>query len=240
MLKALFLDLDETLCDTTSANLKARDNLAEKVDSLTPETLDSLQLANDYLSGIYKVFDEEMKELFLPITCEEEFRTDLLAYLFQKHGIQTEISRDTFHQLRNGFDQYRIDCFDFFPGVKKLIAELREEFTLVVITNGPIYSQHPKVNKLNLRNHVDHVIIGGEEPEEKPYSSIFMKACKFADCSPEEAIHVGDSLAADITGAVNAGIKSVWISPGLKDDPRPDHIISNFIHIKPVLETYKK
>ena len=117
---------------------------------------------------------------------------------------------------------------------------MRNEFTLVVITNGPIYSQHPKVNKLELRKQVHHVIIGGEEPKEKPHKNIFIKACEFASCKPEEAIHVGDSLTADIKGAANSGIKSVWISPELKEDPLPDHTIANFMHIRPILEKYKK
>lgn len=239
MLKALFLDLDETLCDTTSANLKARDNLADKVRELCSHDCDSQQFASDYLTGIYRIFSDEMKEIFLPITDEEEFRTNLLEYLFEKHQIAGIHSRQLYNDLRTGFDQYRIDCFDFFPNVENLIAELRQNYKLIVITNGPIYSQHPKVKKLDLKQKVDHVIVGGEEPEEKPFKSIFMKACKFAECQPENAIHVGDSLKADIVGAVNAGIKSVWISPELKEDPLPDHTISNFIHIKPILEKYR-
>ena len=49
------------------------------------------------------------------------------------------------------------------------------------------------------------------EPEQKPARSIFEKALKLAGCEAHEAIHVGDSLAADIAGAQNSGITSVWI-----------------------------
>ena len=239
MLKALFLDLDETLCDTTGANLKARDHLAEEIENLCKKAVDYQSIATDYLTGIYKVFTPEMKQRFLPITNEEEFRTDLLKYLFEQHELQNDFSEDVFHQLRIAFDDFRINCFDFFPGVEDLISELRNEFKLIVITNGPIYSQHPKVRKIKLRDKVDHVIIGGEEPEEKPYRSIFMKACRLADCEPEHAIHIGDSLSADIAGASNSGIKNVWINPKLESDPLPDHTISNFIHIRSVLDSYK-
>ena len=234
MLKALFLDLDETLCDTTGANLQARDYIADKAKTMFASDFNSLDFANDYLTGIYKILSDEMKELFLPITDEETFRTDLLRFLFKKYQLP-EVEDAVYHEFRTGFDDFRLDCFDFFPGVKDLLAKLRKEYTLVVITNGPIYSQRPKVKRVDLRNHVDHVIIGGEEPEEKPYKSIFMKACKLADCKPEEAVHVGDSLAADIAGASNSGIPSVWISPEENNDPLPDYTISNFIHIEPIL-----
>jgi len=238
MLKALFLDLDETLCDTTGANLKARDFIADKAKAMFSNEFNSHDFANDYLTGIYKVLTDEMKEKLLPIIDEEVFRTDLLRFLFEKHKLPS-VEDSIYHEFRTGFDDFRLDCFDFFPGVKELLAKLRKDFSLVVITNGPIYSQRPKVKRVDLRNHVDHVIIGGEEPEEKPYKSIFMKACKLADCKPNEAIHVGDSLSADIAGAANAGVRSVWISPDNKNDPLPDYTISNFIHIEPILEGSK-
>ena len=80
-----------------------------------------------------------------------------------------------------------------------------------MITNGPEFSQIPKVERINLKDHVDHIIIGGQEPEQKPARSIFDKALTLAQCKPHEAIHVGDSLASDIAGAHNCGITSVWI-----------------------------
>jgi len=64
---------------------------------------------------------------------------------------------------------------------------------------------------VKLAEHVDHIIIGGQEPEEKPAVSIFEKALKLANCQAHEAIHVGDSLASDIVGAHNSGITSVWV-----------------------------
>ena len=236
MLKALFLDLDETLCDTTGANLKARDFIAKKASSMFSTDFSSDDFANDYLTGIYKILTDEMKKVLLPIDDEEVFRTDLLRYLFKKHNLP-EVEDAIYHEFRTGFDDYRLQSFDFFPGVQSLLADLRKEYTLVVITNGPIYSQRPKVKKVDLRNQVDHVIIGGEEPEEKPYKSIFSKACKLANCQADEAIHVGDSLSADIAGASNANIKSVWISPEKKNDPLPNFIITNFIHIEAILQS---
>ena len=93
----------------------------------------------------------------------------------------------------------------------EFLAEARQLFTLVVITNGPAFSQVPKVEAVKLADHVDHIIIGGQEPEQKPARSIFDKALKLAGCEAHEAIHVGDSLAADIAGAHNSNITSVWI-----------------------------
>jgi N-acylneuraminate-9-phosphatase len=113
--------------------------------------------------------------------------------------------------LQDQFDRERLEAFDFFPGILEFLAEARQLFTTVVITNGPEFSQIPKIEAVNLSAHVDHIIIGGQEPEEKPARSIFEKALRLANCESYEAIHVGDSLAADIAGAQGSCITSVWV-----------------------------
>jgi len=121
------------------------------------------------------------------------------------------ISDETTLALQDKFDSDRLQAFDFYPGIREFLVEARQLFTLVVITNGPEFSQRPKIERVNLAAYVDHIIIGGQEPEEKPAISIFDKALKLANCQANEAIHVGDSLASDIAGAHNSGITSVWI-----------------------------
>ena len=238
MIKALFLDMDETLCDTTGANLKARKEFKNKVASLG-RGFDADSLADDYLAGIYKRLPEDLKEILFPITDEETFRTDLLHQLYVKHKVPVDFDRDHLHEMRQFFDSTRLDFFGFYPGVENLLKDLRSEYKLVVITNGPIYSQHPKIKTVDMHKHVDHVIVGGEEPEEKPFISIFEKACRLADCEPGEAIHFGDSLEADIKGANNAGIKSVWINPDGMISKDAHHTIGNFIEAPSVLNHYK-
>ena len=228
--------MDETLSDTTGANVIARDKFRDKVTDLCGSEFKAAEFAAAYLEGMYKRLTEEMKEVLLPITDEEEFRTDLLAYLFKSFGFEPEFNRDQLNELRVYFDDARIEHFDFFPGVKGLLSEFRQIYTLVVITNGPIYSQHPKISKLDLHNHVDHIIVGGEEPEEKPYPSIFEKACRLANCRPNNAVHFGDGLEPDIKGAKNAGIKAVWVSKSNENSSLPDYTISNFIESRQALE----
>jgi N-acylneuraminate-9-phosphatase len=238
MLKALFLDMDETLCDTTAANLKARDLFREKAAQQCGPGFNARLFADEYLQGIYKNLSAELAAKLLPVIDEEQFRTDLLAELYKNHDSPHTFSRGELHDMRRYFDDNRLKFFDFFPGVKKQLTELRKSYTLIVITNGPIYSQHPKVKRVNLSEYVDHIIIGGEEPQEKPHLSIFEKACRLADCKPHEAAHFGDSLEADIKGAANAGVHSVWISPGGKLHQDADHTISNFIYADSVLSHY--
>ncbi|MFT5710808.1 MAG: N-acylneuraminate-9-phosphatase [Halioglobus sp.] len=211
MLKALFLDMDETLCDTHLANEQATDTMARSVQD--QYGVDGRVVAEAYVAGMYRQWSTRQRERYLPIIeqqSEGAFRLQLIRDLLAEQGVDN-VSEAAAQTLQDNFDSDRIEAFDFYAGIVEFLAEARKLFTLVVITNGPEYSQVPKVESINLAQHVDHIIIGGQEPEQKPARSIFEKALKLANCKAHEAIHVGDSLATDIAGAHNSGITSVWI-----------------------------
>jgi len=213
MLKALFLDLDETLCDTQSANEQAKLLMGQALEARYGSQFDGKGVAQAYVTGIYREWSDSQRARYLPIIeqqSEGAFRLQLIRDLLAEQGVD-DVSDAVAQALQSNFDSDRLDAFDFFPGILEFLAEARKFFCLVVITNGPEFSQIPKVEAVNLAEHVDHIIIGGQEPEQKPARSIFVKALKLANCEAHEAIHVGDSLATDIAGAHNSGITSVWI-----------------------------
>lgn len=211
MLKALFLDMDETLCDTQLANTEAKRLLAGYIAELF--AVNGTDFAERYVLGIYREWSDAQRKRYLPIIetqSEGAFRVQLIKDLLLEMGA-SEVSDAQARAIQEKFDRDRLDAFAFYPGIEAFLAEARTLFTLVVITNGPEFSQIPKVEAVNMADHVDHIIIGGQEPEQKPAPSIFTKALKLAGCEAHEAIHVGDSLAADIVGANNSAITSVWI-----------------------------
>ncbi|MEH6650343.1 MAG: HAD family hydrolase [Motiliproteus sp.] len=213
MLKALFLDMDETLCDTPGANEQAKRLMAQAVVAQYGAECDGEGFANAYVSGIYREWNDSQRARYLPVIeqqSEAAFRMLLIRDLLAEQGVEN-VDNATVQSLQYNFNRDRLDAFDFYPGIAAFLAEARKLFTLVVITNGPEFSQIPKLEAVNLAEHVDHIIIGGQEPEQKPARSIFDKALALANCAAHEAIHVGDSLAADIAGANSSGITSVWI-----------------------------
>ena len=213
MLKALFLDMDQTLCDTFSANEQAKQLMGQALEAQYGAELDGQGIADAYVAGIYRQWTDRQRARYLPIIEQQSegvFRLRLIRDLLAEQGVG-DVSKAAAQALQDNFDRDRLKAFDFYPGIAEFLAEARKLFTLVVITNGPEFSQIPKIEAVNLTEHVDHIIIGGQEPEQKPARSIFDKALKLANCKAHEAIHVGDSLAADIAGALNSGITSVWI-----------------------------
>ncbi|HCH5062639.1 TPA: HAD-IA family hydrolase [Vibrio parahaemolyticus] len=238
MLKAIFFDMDETLCGTSQADKAAGQKFAAWIQQTYPQISDPQAFLQRYLQGVYKKLNAEFPQLVALLPDENAFRCGLIQTILAEDGIH--IDAEQAQQAQHYFDSARMGAFTFFPGVKEMLTDLRKHYKLVVITNGPIFSQHPKLKATQMDEWVDHIIVGGEEPEEKPAASIFQKALNLVDVKPEETLHIGDSLAADIAGANNMGILSVWVNATGASNPTeitPNFEIRETVELKEILKT---
>lgn len=246
MLKALFLDMDETLCDTRKANLVAKHKLAKRAGIVCGDALNGEKFADRYLQGIYRQWTAIEQHRYLQIIeqqSENTFRVQLIQDLLADMR-QPAVTVEDALLLQHCFDKERLAAFDFFPGIEPFLRKMRKHMTLVVITNGPEFSQVPKVERVNLAQHVDHIIIGGQEEEQKPERSIFTKALRLAACENHEVIHIGDGLTPDIGGANASNITSVWVRHNQPLDKNqsitPDYIVEHPDELPVLLEQLLK
>ena len=73
--------------------------------------------------------------------------------------------------------------------------------------------QHTKLDESGLVPLVDGVVVSGETGYLKPHSEAFNFALKVVGGAPGSAAMVGDSLEADVAGALGAGFKRVfWVT----------------------------
>jgi N-acylneuraminate-9-phosphatase len=233
VLKALFLDMDETLCDTSKANIVAKHALAKRARIVCGDALNGEKFAERYVQCIYRQWTPVQQQKYLQIIeqhSEDVFRVQLIQDLLADMQLPTVTAEDAL-LLQHCFDKERLAAFDFFPGIELFLKDMRKRMTLVVITNGPEFSQVPKVQRVNLAQHVDHIIIGGQEEEQKPERSIFTKALRLAACENHEVIHIGDGLTPDIGGANASNIRSVWVRHNQSFDTNqgitPDYIVEH-------------
>jgi putative hydrolase of the HAD superfamily len=68
------------------------------------------------------------------------------------------------------------------------------------------------VDKAGIRDYFDQIIVSAVTGIRKPDPYIFRLALDHFKIAPERAVMVGDTLAADVRGAQNSGIASVWIT----------------------------
>ncbi len=64
---------------------------------------------------------------------------------------------------------------------------------------------------MGLAHLVDSVTTSGGVGWPKPDQRIFLAACEQAGVSPDQALMIGDDYAADIEGALAAGLRALWL-----------------------------
>lgn len=121
------------------------------------------------------------------------------------------ICRDLFEVLRIHITESRI----LFDDTCSTLAELQQRgFLLGVVTNRP-WGGKPfleDMQKLGLLEYFDprHIAISADLAVRKPNPAIFLQALNALNVAPEEAAMVGDSLSADILGAKELNMVTVW------------------------------
>ena len=121
------------------------------------------------------------------------------------------ICHDLFEVLRIRIPESRI----LFDDTCSTLAELQQRgFLLGVVTNRP-WGGKPfleDMQKLGLLEYFDprHIAISADLVVRKPNPAIFLEALNALNVAPEEAAMVGDSLHADILGAKELNMVTVW------------------------------
>ncbi len=100
------------------------------------------------------------------------------------------------------------------------------------------------VDQAGLRDYFEVILTSAALGIRKPNPRIFQTALDQLDCPPSRAAMVGDSLGADILGAKNAGLFSVWVTRHAdtaanhahEDTIQPDEVISRLGELALALE----
>ncbi len=109
-------------------------------------------------------------------------------------------------------------AFSPYPEVPAALAGLRElGCRLVVVSNWDV-SLHDVLRDTGLAGAVDAAVTSAEHGAAKPDPALFLHALAVAGAAPEEAVHAGDDLDADVAGARAAGVRPVLVA---RDGPVP-------------------
>jgi putative hydrolase of the HAD superfamily len=81
-----------------------------------------------------------------------------------------------------------------------------------LITNGFETVQHDKLKYSNLHHYFKEVVTSELAGSLKPNKEIFEFALNAAQAQVEESIMIGDNIEADIKGAMNAGLDTIFVN----------------------------
>jgi putative hydrolase of the HAD superfamily len=214
-LKAVFFDLDDTLCDDAGAwvsSAQAAARIAEKRLKIDPRPLADafLRRSEDYWMSLEPV--TETRPL-LEIRASQWAGALLDVIGSSDHDLSIDLGRD--------YGERRSNDIRLFPDAQETITELKAlGLKLALLTNGVQLTHIQKIEYLGLYKQFDHVLIADAIGSFKPDQHIFREALRLCDCLADEAIMVGDHLKNDIGGAQSVGIHGYWFNPnGLERSP---------------------
>ncbi len=204
--KHLFFDLDHTLWDfdansrLTLHELYHSFELAQKgVDNF--ELFHKTYLVNNdklwarYRNGLIKVDELRWKRMWLTLI---DFKIG-----------DESLARSMGNQFLNLLP-FRKTLFPYTIEILQFLTD--KNYRLHLITNGFEATQHHKLKNAGLDKFFIEVITSEGSNSLKPHKEIFEYAFRKTKSQYHECIMIGDSMEADIQGAINAGIDQVYVN----------------------------
>ncbi len=106
---------------------------------------------------------------------------------------------------------------DLYPGARAALEQLRTRAHLAMVTNGISEIQRARIDRLDIANYFDTIVVSSEVGVSKPSKTIFdITFERLGGPDKETAVIIGDSLSSDIQGGRNYGIATCWYNPNRK------------------------
>jgi putative hydrolase of the HAD superfamily len=102
--------------------------------------------------------------------------------------------------------------FHPYPDAAPALRELRAGGARIVVVSNWDVSLHERLEETGLARLVDGAVASAELGHAKPERAIFDHGLAIAGAAPEAALHAGDSLEADVEGALAAGLRAVLVA----------------------------
>ncbi|MBV9269863.1 MAG: HAD family hydrolase [Candidatus Eremiobacteraeota bacterium] len=219
-LQAVLFDLDDTLHDDTTAYQSAAEEVAHEVAA--EHGIDAMALKAAYVAeaeGFWKRLSPEQLRTSL-----SKVRPQLWLNALRTVGLDDEALA---RRSANNYYLYRKRHLQLFPGAVDLLQTLRARgIKLGILTNGVAETHHEKIKLLELAERFDAIFIADEDGLLKPDPLLFAHACRELHSPPSASAMVGDRYERDMTGALEAGLYTVWMNvrnETLPDGARPPH-----------------
>jgi putative hydrolase of the HAD superfamily len=153
---------------------------------------------------------EHEAELF-PAVGDDEI--DIAAVMLQSFGDQgVDLTDDDIRVFLQAAHDVWSSYYTLAASTHALLEALRDRglrLALVSNTASPPWLLQPVLDRQGLSDRVDAIVLSSEVGKRKPHAAIFERALAEVGAEPQEALHVGDRLDADVLGASRVGMKTV-------------------------------
>jgi len=229
-IRAISFDLFDTLVD---------------LGPVTPAELEDsaramYELARRHLELDFAAFREVLMDVSRKLTAaryaegREVPTLERFAAVAERLGIADESLPVAWTDLHMGMIESKVRVPDHHG---RVLDALAERVPLALCSN---FTHSPTavgiLDQSQLGDRLGVVVISDRVGWRKPYEPIFRALLAALGTKPEETLHVGDNLRADVGGAAALGMQTAWITrvfddpdeiAARYDGPPPDHVVSD-------------
>ncbi|MCJ8013272.1 YjjG family noncanonical pyrimidine nucleotidase [Paenibacillus sp. KQZ6P-2] len=224
----ILLDADETLYDFKMSETRALSSVLASMN-LDPEDT----AITDCYSRINKGLWQELEQGRIN-------STDLRVERFRRFCLEQGLEEDAVVISDRYIGVLSEQAF-ILAGALDLCLYLKENgYRMAIITNGIKQVQFGRINRSELKDFFEQVIVSEDTGYQKPQAGIFEHAfSKIGSSAKEKMLMVGDSLTSDIQGGNNVGIDTCWYNPNRLPNETgivPTYEIHDLAELKEILE----
>ena len=195
----IFFDLDHTLWDFEKNSALTFDFIFKELN-LSIDFKDFLNHYNPINHYYWKLYRENK-------ISQEELRFNRLVKTFET--LKFDIAHPQINQIAALYIEKLSTFTHVFEGAHELLQNLSKDYSLHIITNGFESVQHYKLANSGLQPYFEFTFTAEKVGFKKPHHKIFETAIQATQARVEHSLMVGDSLEADIEGALQCGMHAV-------------------------------
>ncbi len=198
-IRAVSFDGDGTLWDFEKVMRHSLRQVLNELERINPRAASLLDI-----DKMIKVRERAAEELKGKTANLEEIRLQAFRETLKDIDKPNDILASHLNEV---YLHHRFEDIELFEDVLPTLNALRSKYSLGLLSNGNSYPERCDLNGI-----FQFVVFSQNYGAAKPDSRLFEIALEKANCSKQELLHVGDSLENDVTGAINAGIRCVWLN----------------------------
>lgn len=203
-IRALVLDVDDTIVDTRAAMVEAGSTAAA---TLWPGRDDA------HLGWARRYYEDPAGWFRRYAAGEVAFDTMRAARLAEAAGaLELAVPSDAARRFEDAYVPAFREAQRLFPDVLPLLDAAEDRgLPIVLLTNSSQDATLMKLDVLGISHRFGAVITTDTLGVGKPDPRVYAEACRAVGAALDKSMCIGDNLECDVLGASAAGLRSVWL-----------------------------
>lgn len=203
MLKAIFFDIDDTILDYDQCAVITLRNACQTLGTAYDETVQAeYRRVDDALWA-----QQKQGKLTIPQVLERR-NAHMMNYLGLRDGIS----------FQEAFIEAFANSAALTDGIKPILQQLKAQgIPMYCASNGFYDVQFNRLAKAGVLPYFTELFVSDAVGYEKPDPRFFAHCLQKTGYAPEEVLMIGDSVTADIKGALAAGWNVCYFNKNNKD-----------------------